>query len=118
MLRDRNRSFQNSCEIDTGLSDCQDCHKMTVTLLRSHLNKLGPKIIHYMDYKNLFRSEVIIENRNLQNYNDLDSSLARCKYVLNKTVSLKQKHVRANNNPFVYKTILQAIIKQTKLKIY
>ena len=51
MLRDRNRSFQNSCEIDTGLSDCQDCHKMTVTLLRSHLNKLGPKIIHYMDYK-------------------------------------------------------------------
>ena len=114
MLRDRNRSFQNSCEIDTGLSDCQDCHKMTVTLLRSHLNKSFTT----WTIKNLFRSEVIIENRNLQNYNDLDSSLARCKYVLNKTVSLKQKHVRANNNPFVYKTILQAIIKQTKLKIY
>ena len=43
-----NRSFQNSCVIDTGLPDF---HKMAVTVLRSHLNKLGPKIIHYRDYK-------------------------------------------------------------------
>ena len=52
-------------------------HKMTITILRSHLNKLGPNIIHYRNYKifsnDAFRSELVIENGNLQNYNDLDS---------------------------------------------
>ena len=73
MLTNRNGSFQNSCVIDTGLSDF---HKMTVTILRSSLNKLGPKTIHFRGYKNFsndaFRSEVVIENGNLQNFNDLD----------------------------------------------
>ena len=36
-LTNRNKSFQNSCIIDTGLFDF---HKMTATVLRSHLNKL------------------------------------------------------------------------------
>ena len=36
MLTNRNRSFQNSSVTDTGLSDF---HKMTVTVLRSYLNK-------------------------------------------------------------------------------
>ena len=43
MLTNRNRSFQNSRVTDTELPDF---HKMTVTTIRSHLNKLGPKIIH------------------------------------------------------------------------
>ena len=83
MLTNRNRSFQNSCVIDTGLSDF---HKMTVTVLRSYLNKLRSKIIHYRDYKNFsndaFTSAVVIENGNLQNFSDLDSLLAKCKNVL------------------------------------
>ena len=58
MLTNRNRSFQNSCVIVTGLSDF---HKMAVTIIRSHLSKLGPKINlyrlgpkinHCRDYKN------------------------------------------------------------------
>ena len=58
MLTNRNRSFQNSCAIDTGLSDFR---KMTVTIIRSYLSKLGPKINlyrlgpkinHCRDYKN------------------------------------------------------------------
>ena len=36
MLTNRQRSFQNSCAIDTGLSDF---HKVTVTLLRSSFLK-------------------------------------------------------------------------------
>ena len=36
MLTNRQRGFQNSCAIDTGLSDF---HKMTVTLLRSSFLK-------------------------------------------------------------------------------
>ena len=48
--------------------------EMTAPVLRSHFNKLRPKIIHYRDYKNydVFRSELVIENGNLQNFNDLE----------------------------------------------
>ena len=117
MLTNRNRSFQNSCVIDTGLSDF---HKMTVTVLRSHLNKLGPKIIHYRDYKSfsndVFRSELVIKNENLKNFHDLDSILAKCKNILNRMTSLKQKHVRANNIPFINKTIFKTVMKRTRLK--
>ena len=47
---------------------------MTAPVLRSDFNKLRPKIIHYRDYKNydVFRSELVIENGNLQNFNDLE----------------------------------------------
>ena len=86
LLTNKNRSFQNSCVIDTGLSDF---YKMTVTVLRSHLNKLGPKIIHYRDYKHFsndaFRSELVTENGNLQNFNDLHSFLTKSKTILNRT---------------------------------
>ena len=57
MLTSRQRSFQNSCVIDTGLFDF---HKMTVIVLRSYFIKAEPKIIMYRDYKkfsnNDFRS--------------------------------------------------------------
>ena len=90
MLTNRNRSLQNSCVIDTGLSDF---HKMTVTLLTSHLKKLKPKILPYRDYKNVpndaFRSELVLKNGNLQNFNDLDSLLAKYKNVFNRPVPLK-----------------------------
>ena len=100
----------------------QDCLISTkwLTVLRSHLNKLGLKIIHYRDYKKFsndaFRSELVTENGNLQNFSDLDSLLAKCKNVLNRRASLKQKHVRANTSPFINKTILKAIMKQTRMK--
>ena len=78
MLTNRNRNLQNSCVFDTELADF---HKVTVTILRSHLNKLGLKTIQFRDYKKIsndaFRSELVIENGNLQNCNDLDSFLGR-----------------------------------------
>ena len=118
MLTNKNRSFQNSYVIDTGLSDF---HKVTVTVLRSHLKKLEPKIIHHRGYKNVsndaFRFELVIENGNLQNLNDVDSLSAKCKNVLKRTAPLKQNHVRANGSPFINKTMLKAVMKQTREKI-
>ena len=59
MLTNRNRRFQNSCVIDTGLPDFQ---KMAVTILRSQLKKLGPKISDYKKTSNdAFRSELVTE---------------------------------------------------------
>ena len=49
-------------------------------------------------------------------FSDFYSLLAKCKNVLNRTAPLKQKHVRANSSPFINKTILKTIMKQTRLK--
>ena len=93
---------------------------MTLTILRSHLNKLRPRIIHSRDYKKFsndaFRSELVIEIGSPQSYKNLDSFLVKCKDVLNRTAPLKQKHVRAKNGPFINKTKLKAIMKRTRLK--
>ena len=42
MLTNSVHSFQNSCALEIGLSDF---HKMTVTVLKSYLEKKQPKII-------------------------------------------------------------------------
>ena len=42
------RSFQNSCVIETGLSDF---HKLVVTVMKTTYKKSQPKIITYRDYK-------------------------------------------------------------------
>ena len=40
------RSFQNSCAMETGLSDF---HKMIVTILKTYFPRKEPKIIQYRD---------------------------------------------------------------------
>ena len=49
MLTNAPKSFQNSCTIETGLSDF---HKMTITVMKTKYEKLPPKVIKYRDYKN------------------------------------------------------------------
>ena len=99
MLTNRHRSFQNSCVIETSLSDF---HKMTVPVLRPFLKKPEPKIIFYRDYKNFTNDNcrLLIEelsgNVNITN-TALDSFLDISREALNKTAPLKQKFVRANN---------------------
>ena len=47
MLTNHSRSFQNSLEIDTGLSDF---HRMTVTVMKAYIPKLRPKLVNYRDF--------------------------------------------------------------------
>ena len=54
------------------------------------------------------RSELFTENENLQNCNDVNSFLAKCIDILNRMPPFKQKHIKANSNPFISKTILKA----------
>lgn len=62
------------------------------------------------------RSELFTENENLQNYNDVNSFLAKCKDILNRMPPFKQKHIKANSNPFISKTILKAKMNWTRQK--
>ena len=43
------RDFQNSCAIETELSDF---HKMVVTVVKKSFYKIEPKVINYRDYRN------------------------------------------------------------------
>ena len=56
------RSFQNSCVIETGLSDF---HMMIVTVVKPSYQKIEPKVINYRNYKSFsnegFR-ESLLEN--------------------------------------------------------
>ena len=99
MVTNRDRTFLNSCVIETGLPDF---HKMTVTVVRSFLKKAEPKVIFYRDYESFtngtYRSfiEELRGNLNITNNTALDSFLDICREALNKTAALKQKFVRAN----------------------
>ena len=110
----RSRRFQNSCVIETGDSDF---HKMTATVLRSHLPILGPQTIKYKDYKNFsnekFWLQINKECEEFQNTLEVDSFLNICNTELNETAPLNQKYVRVNNNSFINKTILKAIMERT-----
>ena len=48
VLTNKNRGFQNSCAIDTGLSDF---YKMTVSVLKYYFLKAEQKVMFYRDYK-------------------------------------------------------------------
>ena len=55
-------SFQNSCVLETGLSDF---HKMTITIMKASFQRLQPRIINYRDYRrfqnDVFRAELLSE---------------------------------------------------------
>ena len=117
VLTNKNRGFQNSCAIDTGLSDF---YKMTASVLKCYFMKAEQKVIFYRDYKTFsnesFRSLITNKNGNLQDHNVLDSFLDICKFALDESVPLKQKHITANNSPFMNKTISRKIMKRTRMR--
>ena len=94
-------SFQNSCAIETGLSDF---HKMTVTVMKTTYEKLKPRIANYRDYKNFcndtFRQKLLeklaTENINT-NCSGLEKFLQICVNTLNNLAPCKKKYTRGNN---------------------
>ena len=49
LLTNRPRSFQNTLNLETGISDF---HKMVITVMKVFYKKQKPKIIQYRSYKN------------------------------------------------------------------
>ena len=120
MLTNSNRSFQNSCTIETGLSDF---HKMIVTVLKIYFQKREAKVINYRDYRNFsneeFRQQVLkdilkaTQNGDIVSY---ESFLSICQQALDSRAPKKQKYVRSNHSPFINKTILKAIMDRSRLR--
>lgn len=109
-------SFQNTTVVETGLSDF---HKMAVTVMKTTFPKAQPKIIYYRDYKkfdlNGFRSELRTElgKNDDQGYFHFEVTFLR---VLEKHAPMKKKVLRANDKPYMTKSLRKAIMKRSTLR--
>ena len=110
-MTNREKSFHNTITVEIGLIDY---HKMTVSVLNTYVPKQAPVVIKYRDCRKF---------DNQQFRHDLPSRLADCKEtcyedvkisfknVLNKHAPMKSKSVRANNSPFMNKTLSKAMTR-------
>ena len=110
------RSFQNTTTVSTGLSDF---HNMSVTVLKSTFTKTKPKEILYRDYRNFiendFRDELRmkLERDEIKEYERFETIFLN---VLNKHAPYKKKILRANQQPYITKTLRKAIMKRSELE--
>ena len=114
ILTNRPRCFQNSSVIETGLSDF---HKLTITVLKTSFRKMPPKIIKYRDYKKFSPENFHQELCTLNLYNTSnDCFVSQVMEILNSHAPLKQKYVRANDNPFITKALRKEHMKRSNLR--
>ena len=113
-------SFQNSCVIETGLSDF---HKMIVTVMKTSYRKIEPRVINYRDNKSFssegFRESLLenLKGKLLENPDQSSNNFVNtCNTVLDKQVPKKKKYVRGNQSPFMNKTLSKAIMLRTNLR--
>ena len=118
ILTNNLRNFQNSCVIETSLSNY---HKMTVTVLRMQFRKLKPRVLFYRDYTK-FSKETFINFLKFKlgtqsispDENGFLNFFKICTETLNKCAPRKQKIIMANQSLFIKKETSKAIMKRTK----
>ena len=118
MLTNRHRSFHNSKTIETGLSDF---HKMTVTVLKTFLQKKSPILVRYRSYKDF--EDIAFRNELKQELGKLDMEKIDYKmfhntfmFILEKHAPSKKIYMRANNAPFMNKTLSKEIMTRSRLR--
>ena len=116
LITNKKGSFQNTSVFWTGLSDF---HKMAVTVLKMTYVKAKPKELHYRDYKkfdeNAFKDDLnqsLTQNK-IELYTDFEVTFLK---VLDKHAPVKSKLVRANEAPYMTKSLRKAIMKRSELE--
>ena len=102
---------------ETGLSDF---HRMTMTVMKMHFQKLQPRVINYRDYKHFlnenFRKNLLFGLSKLNIRSNCDGFIETCMEIVSQQASLKQKHVQGNHLPFMIKTLSKEIMTRTMLR--
>ena len=111
------RSFQNSCVVETGLSDF--C-RMIVTVLETRFQKLPPKVSNYRDYSNfdngmMFRA-CLFYYLLKEDIGSLENCTKACINTLNDHAPSKKKYTRGNHLPFINKELSKKIMNRPRLK--
>ena len=116
ILTNRPSCFQNTAVLDIGISDY---HKLTTTTMKANFNKQN--FMNYRNYKyfnnDFFKNELMHEiskygfgNTNCKTFEAIFMA------TLNKHAPMKKKYIRANNSPFMNKSLSKAIIIRSKLR--
>ena len=119
ILTNRVRSFQKTSVFETGLSNY---HGLVVTVLKSHIPRLKPKVIKYRNYKNFDPVKFIADVRRtnfdaLEDPEDCYNNLTNnFRNLVDKHALLKTKFARGNSAPFVTRELKKAIYTRTRLK--
>ena len=119
ILTNKPKSFQKSATFTSGISDF---HQMVITMLKTEFTKLNPNVIKYRCYKRfdkvIFNNDLKINldetnNGRITNYCTFQTAL---KLTLDKHAPQKTCTVRANNAPFLNKTLRKAIMNRSRFK--
>ena len=115
LLTNKNRLFQNTTTIDTGISDF---HKMVLSTFRCRHDPGKPKEVIYRDYKNFDKAKFRDDLKTgaihdpCTNWDTFENNFLK---VLDKHAPLKKKTIRANHAPYMTKLLRKAIMKRTQL---
>ena len=118
ILTNKIKNFQPCVLLETGISDF---HKMVVTVLKPYIKKKESRIIKYRNHTNFcnysFRTQLLNElNKGLITISDLDHFNTTVLKILDDEAPIKMKNVRANDAPFMNRTIKKAIMKRSRLR--
>ena len=114
LLTNCHRSFQFTQAISSG---CSDFHKMVFTVLKTTFKKAKPKEILYRSYKNLDNDVFRVTlSDGLRNCNDHSVFEKRILDALNEQAPLKKRIIRANEVPYMTKSLRKAIANRSRLE--
>ena len=96
---------------------------MIVSVLKTTLQKLKPKIVHYRDYTKFSNDDFgkkLLTNLSLENINTNSNGLERFLQIsistLDQMAPRKMKYIHGNNMPFLNKELSKAHKKRTYLR--
>ena len=108
------RSFQHTTTISTGLSDF---HKMSATVLKTKFEKEQAKQVHYRDYTKFneesFRSDLRKCLPMTTSYETFENIFLE---ILEFHAPSKKKFIRANEAPYMTKSLKKAIMIRSQLE--
>ena len=110
------QSFQKTTTVSTGLSDF---HNMIVTVMKTTFPKSKPKIIMYRDHKKFIEENFRVDLRlelgkvEVQDYETFEKIFLD---VYDKHAPCKKKVLRANQKPYMTKTLRKAIMRRSVLE--
>ena len=117
ILTNRSACFKSTSTVETGLSDF---HTMILTVIKGEFVKKGPKIVWYRDYskynKENFQVHLLRELSNLDVDHDYRTFQITVEKVLNVYAPTKRKYLRANDGPFMTKSLRKAIMRRSSLR--
>ena len=118
ILTNNVKCFKGTRTVETGLSDF---HSMIVTVVKSSFIKRGPRIITYRDYSKFdplrFKEDLREQlGKNSSCREKFEVFNAIVSSVLDNHAPIKKKSVRANDGPFMTKTLRKAIMNRTRLR--